>query len=113
MHELSIALGIVRIAENEKQKANATTIDKIELEIGELSGVEISSLDFVWPIVIKETVLEKAEYSIDYIEGQANCLECGEHYQLHNLFDNCPVCDGYFKNIIAGKELRVKALEVS
>jgi hydrogenase nickel incorporation protein HypA/HybF len=110
---MSIALGIVKIAEDERQKANAQKIDRIELEIGALSGVELQSLDFVWPMAVKDTALEKAEYQVDFIEGIADCLECGQQYPVKNLFDNCPVCDGYFKNIVAGKELRVKALEVS
>ncbi|MCF6352067.1 MAG: hydrogenase maturation nickel metallochaperone HypA [Cyclobacteriaceae bacterium] len=113
MHELSIALGIVKIAENERQKANAQKIDRIELEIGALSGVELESLDFVWSMAVKDTALERAIYEVEYIKGKAECLECGQAYSIKNLFDNCPTCKGYFKNVVAGKELRVKALEVS
>lgn len=113
MHELSIALGIVKIAENERIKAHAHQVDKVELEVGELSGVERSSLNFVWPVAIKGTSLQNAECDVEFVRGKAECLECGQYYDLHNLFDNCPICDGCFKNIIAGKELRVKALEVS
>ena len=43
MHELSIALGIVKIAEDETAKAKATSVTKIELEIGVLSGIELDS----------------------------------------------------------------------
>jgi Zn finger protein HypA/HybF involved in hydrogenase expression len=38
MHELSIALGIVQLAEDEVNKANARQVDTIELEIGAFSG---------------------------------------------------------------------------
>ena len=113
MHELSIALGIVKIAEDERKKANAKQVDRIELEIGALSGIELDSLDFVWPMAVKDTALEKAKYEVDFINGKAECLECGQAYPIENLFDNCPTCSGYFKDVIAGKELRVKALEVS
>ena len=64
MHELSIALGIVKIAEDETKKANAKKVTKIELEIGELSGVEIESLNFVWQSAIKDSVLEFCEKEI-------------------------------------------------
>jgi len=113
MHELSIALGIVRIAEEERLKTNAQKVDWIELEIGALSGVQLDSLDFVWPMAVKDTALEKAKYQVDFVKGKAECLECGQIYPIENLFDNCPVCKGYFKDVIEGKELRVKALEVS
>ena len=113
MHELSVALGIVKIAEQERQKAKAQKVDSIELEIGALSGVELDSLYFVWPIAVKDTSLEKAKYIIDFIKGKAECLECGQSYPIQNLFDSCPTCKGYFKDVVAGKELRVKTLEVS
>ncbi len=113
MHELSIALGIVKIAEDERQKAKAQKVDRIELEIGALSGVELGSFEFVWPMAVKDTALEKAIYEVDYVKGKAECLECGQAYPIENLFDSCPTCKGYFKDIVSGKELRVKALEVS
>jgi hydrogenase nickel incorporation protein HypA/HybF len=113
MHELSIALGIVKIAEDEREKAKAEVVERIELEIGALSGVELTSLEFVWPMAVKDTALENAIYEVDYVKGRAKCLECGENYKIENLFDSCPICKGYFKDIISGKELRVKALEVS
>ena len=53
MHELSIAMGIVRIAENEIAKVNAQKVEQIELEIGTLAGIEIDALDFVWSICNK------------------------------------------------------------
>ena len=57
MHELSVALGIVKIAENEIKKANAKKVELIELEIGTLAGIEFESLDFFWSSDVKETVL--------------------------------------------------------
>ena len=44
MHELSIALGIVKIAEEEMAKAGSNQIEAIELEIGTLAGIEFESL---------------------------------------------------------------------
>lgn len=112
MHELSIALGIVNIAENETKKANATSVEVIELEIGVLAGVELDSLDFVWPTAVYNTVLEKAEKKINVIEGKAKCMDCDTVFKIEQLYDTCPNCQSYLKGIIQGKELRVKALEV-
>ena len=113
MHELSIALGIVDIAEKETKKAGAAKVDLIELEIGALSGVELDALDFVWPNAVKDTVLENAKREIDYIKAVAYCMECELEFPIEHIYDNCPKCNGYLKDIIKGKELRVKALEVS
>jgi hydrogenase nickel incorporation protein HypA/HybF len=113
MHELSIALGIVKIAEQERRKAGAKVVESIELAIGTLSGIELDSLDFAWPIAVKDTVLEHSERKVEIIAGWAKCLECATEFPLQQVFDNCPKCQGYFKDIIRGQELRVKALEVS
>ncbi len=112
MHELSIAMGIVKIAETEIQKANAESVSLIELEIGALSGVEISSLEFVWPMAVKDSVLENAERKIDIIPATAVCVDCNQEFALENHYDACPKCGSYFKHILKGREMRVKALEV-
>ncbi len=113
MHELSIALGIVKIAETETAKANAKKVDVIELEIGTLAGIEFDSLDFVWPAAVKETVLENAVKKINIIKAKGKCLDCDTTFDIINIYDPCPNCNSFLKGIIQGKELKVKALEVS
>ena len=53
MHEMSIVLGIVKIAENEAQKAGVSSFTAIDLEIGNLSGVEWDALDFAWEAAVE------------------------------------------------------------
>lgn len=113
MHEMSVALGIVKIAEDELAKTEATKIDLIELEIGTLAGIELDSLNFVWPVAVKDTVLEQSERKIKIIKAQGKCLDCDTVFAIKNIYDPCPNCDSFLKNILRGKELKVKALEVS
>ncbi len=112
MHELSIAMGIVKIAETETKKAAKTSVERIELEIGSMAGVELDSLEYVWETAVKNTVLEKAKLVIDFKKGKARCLECETVYPMKKMYDSCPECKSYFKDILQGKELRVKSLEV-
>ncbi len=113
MHELSIAMGIVDIAKKEAVKHHFSEIELIELEIGTLSGVEIESFNFAWPLAVTGTVLEHAEKKIDLIRGKARCLDCDYDYDMENIFDPCPRCKSHFKDIYHGKELRVKAIVVN
>lgn len=112
MHELSIAIGIVELAEKEAIKANSNSIETIELEIGDLSGVEIEALEFAWPVAVKGTMLENAKKIIDKVSGKAKCLECDNLFDIENLYDSCPKCRSHFKDIYRGKELRVKYITV-
>lgn len=110
MHELSIALGIVDIAEKEVKKAQAKKVDEIELLIGALSGVELDALEFVWPSAVQDTVLAEAKKKIQYNEAKARCLECETIFPVENAYDACPKCGSYFKDVFQGKELKVKRL---
>lgn len=113
MHELSIVMSIIEIAEKEAAKNNAAAIEEIELEIGDLSGIEITAFDFAWSQAVKATSLEKSIKVIKHIAGEGKCLECDTIFPMQNLYDSCPVCSNQFINILKGKELRVKSLVIN
>lgn len=113
MHELSIVMGIVEIAEEQMKKENAHRIEQIELDIGTMAGIEFEALDFAWDAGVRNTVLSDAERHINRIEAKARCLDCGTEYIVHEPFQQCPACDGYMNEFMQGKELRVKSLVVS
>ena len=112
MHELSIVMSIVDIAEQQAEKADAAIIDEIEIDIGCLSTIQMDAFDFAWSQAVKETILEKTVKKINRIKGKAKCLDCEANFNIENLYDPCPVCGQHLINIIEGKELRVRSLVV-
>jgi len=46
------------------------------------------------------------------IAGRAKCTTCGLVFEVENLYDSCPGCSGIMKDIIQGKELRIKTITV-
>ncbi len=112
MHELSILENIVDIAAYELKRSGGLSIETIELEIGTLSGVEPDALEFAWPEATQHTVLEKTRKIIRYIPGQARCQACGALFDLPYIYQVCPKCGSYHKDVIQGKELNVKSLEI-
>lgn len=113
MHELSIVMSIVDIAEEQLKKEQAHHVDQIELDIGTMAGIEFEALDFAWDAVVRDTVLSDAERQINRIEAKARCLECSCEFQVTEPFQQCPACEGYLNEFIQGKELRVKSLVLS
>ncbi len=113
MHELSIVMSIIGIAEKESVKCHATAIEEIELEIGTLSGVEMAAFDFAWQQAVKSTLLEHAEKKVLHTTGLGICVDCNAEFEMETLYDPCPVCSGHFINIKRGKELRVKSMLVN
>jgi hydrogenase nickel incorporation protein HypA/HybF len=113
MHELSIVMGIVDIANEEVQKHHAREVDSIELEIGTLAGVEFDALDFAWEAGVRHTILEKSERVVNKVQAIAQCTNCGTEFVAAEPFMPCPACDNLLVKYIKGKELRVKSLTVS
>lgn len=113
MHELSIAISIIKTVEQEVRDNGGDKVLEIHLEIGKLSGVEIQSLQFVWELSAKGTVLEDSKITIFEPEGKAQCAECDTEFALEKIYDSCPKCKSPFKNIISGKELKIKKLIIN
>ena len=73
MHELSIVMSIIEIAEKQAKENNASVVEEIEIDIGELSTVEMDSFNFAWQQAVKGTMLENAARKINRINGLAAC----------------------------------------
>ena len=112
MHEMSIVLGIVKIAQQEAEKANISEFSAIDIEIGTLAGVEWDALEFVWEPGVKGSVIENAEKRIHKIQGVAKCSDCESEFEINHFYDSCPNCGSFLKLVLKGKELRVKSLDV-
>ncbi len=110
MHELSIAQSIMSIAENAAPES--AVITAVNLQIGELSGIEIEALKFALSIIKEHTILTKAEVHIETVEGEAQCNICNTIFPLHAYGTSCPYCGSYSMTILKGKEMRILNLIV-
>jgi len=112
MHELSIVMGIIEIAEDAIASKPDYLVKSIELEIGTMAGVIPEALDLAWESATKDGVLQNAERKIIWVDAEAKCSDCGTLFQINELYDACPRCGSFYSDILKGKELRVKALEI-
>lgn len=112
MHELSIAMSIIEIAEENAKKENASIITEIELDIGKQAGVVMEAMEFAIESAKKGTMLENANWVINEIPALARCSSCKHEFETQDLFSPCPECGNPFSEIYQGKELRVKTLKV-
>lgn len=112
MHELSIAHSILSIAERSLPAGNTGQITGVNIQIGELSGIETEALVFAFSAIKSGTVLEAAELRIESIAGEGCCTDCDTVFPLHSFGTACPKCQGYLLNILRGKELKVLSLTV-
>ena len=113
MHELSIVQNILEIAITEVKKVNAARVDQIDLDIGQLAGVEMDALLFAWNTCVPETVLANAERIIHHIPARAKCTNCKVEFETEDYFAQCPDCNEYLTELVQGKELKIKQLVIS
>lgn len=113
MHELSIINSIIEATETEMLgQREKYRVDAITLHIGALAGVEVETLEFLWPAAVENTILDQAACHIVRIAGQAACQDCGETFEINQYYDPCPTCGSHLLRVLAGEELKIKSIEL-
>ncbi len=112
MHELGIMQNIVDTVQNYAKENNIKEVSKVILEIGRISGVVPEALEFCFDVCINDTVLEGAKLEIDRVAAVGKCKKCEEKFDLIENNFSCPVCSGNNWDMISGRELIIKGLEV-
>jgi hydrogenase nickel incorporation protein HypA/HybF len=112
MHEFTIAKNIVTIAEEYARREGKNRITAVNLEIGELSGVILNTLNYALETCSHGTMLQEAEFRIEHISGTGQCRDCGRVFSLAGPVSPCPACGSYRFDIRSGRELRIRSLIV-
>jgi hydrogenase nickel incorporation protein HypA/HybF len=112
MHELSIAMSIVDMAQEEAESRDVL-IDAVYLELGLLSGVVADALLFSYEIACSGTRLEGSRLVIKEVPIEVYCPTCMARRILPSMqWFCCPECGRPTSDVIHGKELAITALEV-
>jgi len=112
MHELSIAMSIVDMAQEEAERRNVM-IDAVYLELGPLSGVVADALLFSYEITCNGTRLEGSRLVIKEIPIEVFCAACKAPKIVSSMqWFCCPECGTPTSDVIHGRELAITALEV-
>ncbi len=109
MHELSLSEGIVRTALAASGRERRVTA--IAVQVGALSAVNLSSLEFCMRLVLDENGLEHAEVRLTPVPAVVEC-ECGLRYEAKDMFSPCPECGSFFRDVIEGKDVTIEYVEV-
>lgn len=113
MHELSLAENMLELIQEQAQTEGFSKVNKVILEIGELSHVEADAMRFCFDSVVSTTLADGALLEILSIPSKAQCPECSTISSPKNLYDPCPTCGSFGLDIIEGDQVRIKSLEVS
>lgn len=112
MHELSIVVNILDTVEEKAQSLNAKIVYEIEMEIGELSGIEFDALDFAIENAPKNDILKDVKFQIKRIKPIARCSSCSFEFETSEYSNVCPKCNSVKTEIITGNELKIKSFKM-
>jgi hydrogenase nickel incorporation protein HypA/HybF len=112
MHELSIAMNVVKLASGHAAE-HGGRVTAITLRIGRLSSVHEASLRSSFDLVSEGTPLAGAELRIVSVPLRIWCPSCGAERELPDLQRfSCPDCGTRSADIRSGLELDLESIEL-
>ena len=111
MHELGLTDALLRMVRDVVKKEELTHVEKITLEIGELSGVVPRYMTDCWEAVIDGTEYQDTKLVIETVPGIASCMDCDEEFRIDVNSMRCPFCGGGKLAPVSGKDMELKEIE--
>jgi len=113
MHELSIAMSIVEMAQEEAEQRGGVQVTAIHLKLGALSGVVKDALLSAFEMARDDTPLRGSRLVIQEVPVVVLCPSCQAQRALSSVqLFCCAECGTPTSEVIQGKELEVVALEI-
>lgn len=113
MHEFSITQSILSIALEKAAAAQASKITRINLIIGELTGVVDECVRLYFNHLSKDTIAAEASLAFEKTPFQLRCRSCGTVFSPDSpVAWSCPGCGGPGVEITSGRECYVDSIEV-
>ncbi len=114
MHELSIALSIVEMVEEETVRLGGRTVEAVHLRVGRLSGIVSTALQASYELACEDTPLAGSRLVIEDVPIVTHCGICDARRPVRSIQDMCcAVCGAPATDIVEGRELLVTALEMA
>ena len=112
MHELSVALSLVELAQEEAERLGRR-VRAVHLRLGALSGVASEALLASYEIACADTPLEGSRLVIEKVAVVVFCPRCQAERALDSVqWFGCSECGTLAPEVRRGKELELVALEV-
>lgn len=105
MHELSICMALLEQVQKIARQHKATGVERIELKIGPLSGVEAPLLEHAYPLAAAGTMAEDAQLVIESISIKVRCTQCSMESDVLPNRLICSACGDFRTRVISGDEM--------
>ena len=110
MHELGVVIEVVKTVQRFSRENNVTRVDKIVLQIGELSSMIPKYVEECFPVAVDGTGMESTELEIEIIGADAMCKQCQHIFAVLENKSICPECQSPEWGLLSGKEFLIKEI---
>ena len=112
MHELSITQSMLNLALERGENLQIERISKINIVLGEMSGVVADCVCFYFDFLSKDTIAQGAELAFKHIPIQVRCRNCQATFTPAEFNWSCPHCHKSGIEVVAGRECYIESMEV-
>lgn len=110
MHEIGVMIEVVKTVENFARENGVTKIEKLVLQIGELSPMIPRYIEACYPAAVYGTSLENTKLEIEIMPGNGICKDCNKVFNLIANNNICPHCGSRHWEVLCGKEFMIKEI---
>jgi len=104
VHEMSLAQSILEIVGEYAVEHGFKQVNTLNLSLGRLTCVEISTLTFAFETNAKGTPAEGARLNFKVLPPRIHCFTCNEDMEVESFGADCPKCGGSEIMLIGGTE---------
>jgi hydrogenase nickel incorporation protein HypA/HybF len=113
MHELSIALCVLDLVEEESERRGGARVSAVHVKLGPLSGVVKEALLGAFELAREGTAFGDCRLAIREMPIVMRCAACNAERSAVSVQDlRCGTCGAPAEEIVSGRELEVVAMEI-
>ena len=107
MHEKSLVQSLLNQVEQLRMQNNATSVGRVTVEVGPLSGVEPELIRSAFDELASTQFESPPALDIRLIRMQIRCRSCRHETEVEGMTLQCPECASIKVQIVRGDEFRL------
>jgi len=108
MHELGIVYEVINVVDRFVKENQLTKVDKIVLEIGQLSQAIPRFIEECYPAAVSDTDYQETTLEVIVLPANGQCNHCNHIYNIVDHIKICPVCHQEGHTLMTGQEFNIK-----
>lgn len=112
MHELSLCMNLVDQLTDLARDHCATSVARVELQVGTLSGIEPRLLEDAFPFASAGSIAETAVLAIETVQPRIRCRRCCRESDASPNRLVCDSCGSFDTELLAGQDLILSRVEL-